>query len=68
MANPVWPSYWSTCRRRQAGRDALFDAITEDMDIVFENMTGGGNDGEGGGPKRGFKAAAKATQPAPDVS
>ena len=44
----------------------LFVAITDDMEIVFEGL--GGDDGEGGGPKRGFKAAAKATQPAPDVS
>jgi hypothetical protein len=46
----------------------LWVAITDDMDIVFQNMTGGGDDGDGGGPERGFKAAAKATQPAPDVS
>jgi hypothetical protein len=46
----------------------LFVAITDDMDIVFENVTGGGDHVEGGGPKRGFKAAAKATQAAPDVS
>jgi hypothetical protein len=46
----------------------LWVAINEDMDIVFQNMTGGGDGGEGGGPKRGFKAAAKATQSGPDVS
>jgi hypothetical protein len=46
----------------------LFVAITDDMDIVFQNMSGEGDGGEGGGPKRGFKAAPKATQPAPDVS
>ena len=46
----------------------LWVAITDDLDIVFQNMTGGGDDGEGGGPKRGSKAAAKATQPTPDVS
>jgi hypothetical protein len=43
----------------------LFVAITEDMEIVFEGETGGG---EGGGPKRGFKTAKEATRPAPDVS
>jgi hypothetical protein len=45
----------------------LFVAITDDMDIVFENATGDGG-GEGGGPKRGFKAAREVTKPAPDVS
>jgi hypothetical protein len=45
----------------------LWVAITDDMKIVFDGETGG-VDGEGGGPKRGFKAASKATQPAPDVS
>ena len=33
-----------------------------------KNMSEDGDGGEGGVPKRGFKATAKATQPAPDVS
>jgi len=45
----------------------LLVAITDDMDIVFENMTSDGG-GDGGGPKRGFNAAKQATKPAPDVS
>jgi hypothetical protein len=44
----------------------LFVAITEDMNIVFEGETE--DDGEGGGPKRSFKTAAKVTQPTPKVS
>jgi hypothetical protein len=44
----------------------LFVAITEDMQIIIAGEEAG-DSSEGGGPKRGFKQAAKATQPTPDV-
>lgn len=42
----------------------LFVAITQDMQIVFEGQTGSGEDGEGGGPRRGFKDAKETTRAA----
>jgi hypothetical protein len=45
----------------------LFVAITEDMDIAFEGE-GGGERGEGGGPRRGFHEAKDITRPSYDVS
>ena len=45
----------------------LFVAITNDMDIVFEGESAGG-DGGGGGPRREFKTNKDATRPSYDIS
>lgn len=45
----------------------LFVAITEDMNVVFAGEEGDSG-GEGGGPRRGFKAAKEQTMPKPEVA
>jgi hypothetical protein len=46
---------------------ALFVAMSDDMEIVFEGEVGGASS-EGGGPRRNFAAAKDLRRPSRDIS